>query len=208
MKTSESIKDIATALCECQKELNDVFKGTQGHNYKYASLDKVYDEVRPKMTKYGLSLTHQKSFNRELGCIELVSMLMHTSGEWIEYYGSLPFVSMRQMNDYQASGSGFTYLERYQTSAIFGITSDEDNDAQGEPEKKKMNPPSKASDDEKKQAWNEFKSICANMGVEAMEFVSTQVNIEDRDALYGVVRKWLSDERMLRDQLITYRQGA
>jgi hypothetical protein len=132
MKRSDDITEIAKAMNACQGELKDVFKGTQGYGYKYASLDKVYDEVRPKMTKHGLSLTHQKSFNRENSCIELTSLLMHESGQWIEYHGSLPFASMKQMNDYQASGSGFTYLERYQTSAIFGITSDEDNDAAGE----------------------------------------------------------------------------
>jgi hypothetical protein len=128
MRKSESIKALAKALAECQKELKDVFKGAKGYGYQYATLDTVYDEIRPKSTKHGLSLTHQKSFDREKNIIELHSMLMHESGEWIEYYGSLPFVQMKQMNDYQASGSGFTYLERYQTSAIFGITSDEDND--------------------------------------------------------------------------------
>lgn len=128
MNKSESIAELAKALSQCQSELKDVFKGTKGYGYNYATLDTVYDEIRPKMTKYGLSLTHQKSFNREANVIELNSMLMHESGQWIEYYGSLPFVSMKQMNDYQASGSGFTYLERYQTSAIFGITADEDND--------------------------------------------------------------------------------
>ena len=132
MKRSDKIAAIAKALNECQKELKDVFKGTQGYGYKYASLDKVYDEIRPKMTAHGLALTHEKSFNRADNTIELRSLLVHTSGEWFEYFGSLPFASMKQMNDYQASGSGFTYLERYQTSAIFGITSDEDNDAQGE----------------------------------------------------------------------------
>ena len=132
MKRSENISDLAQALNKCQSELKDVYKASQAYNYKYASLDKVYDEIRPKMVAQGLALTHEKSFNREESTIELVSLLMHTSGEWIEYKGSLPFASMKNMNDYQASGSGFTYLERYQTSAIFGITSDEDKDAQGE----------------------------------------------------------------------------
>ena len=139
MNKSENISDLAQALNKCQSELKDVFKGTQGYGYKYASLDKVYDEIRPKMCLHGLALTHEKSFNRDNNTIELKSLLMHTSGEWIEYFGSLPFASMKQMNDYQASGSGFTYLERYQTSAIFAITSDEDNDAQGEQNKKDSN---------------------------------------------------------------------
>ncbi len=132
MVRSENISDLAQALNKCQSELKDVYKASQAYNYKYASLDKVYTEIRPKMVAQGLALTHEKSFNRAESTIELVSLLMRTSGEWIEYKGSLPFASMKNMNDYQASGSGFTYLERYQTSAIFGITSDEDKDAQGE----------------------------------------------------------------------------
>ncbi len=132
MRRSENISDLAQALNKCQAELKDVYKASQAYNYNYASLDKVYGEIRPKMVAQGLALTHEKSFNRAESTIELVSLLMHTSGEWIEYKGSLPFSSMKNMNDFQTSGSGFTYLERYQTSAIFGITSDEDKDAHGE----------------------------------------------------------------------------
>lgn len=149
MKKSESIAKIAKALSQCQSELKDVFKGTKGYGYNYATLDIVYDEVRPKMTKCGLSLTHAKSYNKEQNIIELYSMLMHESGEWIEYYGSLPFVEMKQMNNYQASGSGFTYLERYQTSAIFGITSDEDNDGT----EKKTTGAKKANTTSTSSAW-------------------------------------------------------
>jgi len=126
MKRSESIKEIATALSKCQTTLNDVYKGAQSYGYKYAPLDAVYDEIRPKMTGCGLSLTHEKSYNKETDCVEVRSLLMHTSGEWLEYFGSLPFTKGK--NNYQDAGSGFTYLERYQTSAIFAITSDEDND--------------------------------------------------------------------------------
>jgi len=138
MKRSENISDLAQALNKCQVELKDVFKGTQAYNYMYATLSEVYDEIRPKMTLHGLALTHEKSFNRLENTIELNSLLMHTSGEWIEYHGSLPFASINKMNDFQASGSGFTYLERYQTSAIFAITSDEDSDAQGEQDTKAL----------------------------------------------------------------------
>ena len=149
MKKSEEISELAKALSETQKDLKDVYKGTAGYGYNYATLDRVYDEVRPKMTANGLSLTHEKSFNREQNTIELRSMLLHTSGQWIEYYGSLPFVAMKQMNDYQASGSGFTYLERYQTSAIFGITSDEDNDGtEKKPTKQSNAKASQSSDDD------------------------------------------------------------
>lgn len=146
MKKSENITEIAKAMNACQTSLKDVFKGTSGYNYNYASLDTVYDEIRPKMVICGLSLSHEKSYNKADNTIELTSLLMHTSGQWIEYYGSLPFVSMKQMNDYQSSGSGFTYLERYQTSAIFGITSDEDNDGTEKKSTSKTTAKAKSSD--------------------------------------------------------------
>jgi hypothetical protein len=131
MRTSSGINEIAKALNEVQKNIKDVFKGASGFNYKYATLDKVYDEIRPAMTKNGLSLTHQKSFDRTQNVITLTSLLMHTGGQYIEYEASLPYAGLKGMNDYQSAGSGFTYLERYQTSAIFAITSDMDNDGAG-----------------------------------------------------------------------------
>jgi len=71
-----------------------------------------------------------------------------------------------------------------------------------------MPPPYKATDEDKKKAWSDFKSICLNMEVEAMEFIESQVDPSDKNAVYGVVRKWLSNEQMLKDQLLTFRQGA
>lgn len=175
MNISENINELAEALSICQSTLRDVFKGTKGYGYNYAPLDKVYDEVRPKMTECGLSLTHQKSFNREASMIELRSMLIHKSGQWIQYYGSLPFAPMKGMNDYQATGSGFTYLERYQTSAIFGITADEDNDAQGEQTKPKATATfkthSNSTDAEKVTYKKQFGTLC-----EAQELPIAGVN--------------------------------
>jgi hypothetical protein len=138
MKTSPEINEIAAALNMLQGEVHDVFKGADGYGYKYATLDKVYDEVRPLMSKHGLSLTHQKEYDRANNQIRLHSMLMHTSGQFIAYEASFPFASLKGMNDYQSAGSGFTYLERYQTSAIFAITSDMDNDAAGAQEAAKI----------------------------------------------------------------------
>jgi len=132
MKRSDSIAAIAKALNETQKEVRDIFKSSQGYGYNYAPLDKVYDEIRPAMTAQGLSLTHEKRYDRETNTIHLTSTLMHESGEWIEYHAALPFAQLRGMNDYQSAGSGFTYLERYQTSAIFAITADEDTYAEGQ----------------------------------------------------------------------------
>ena len=203
MLRSDEINEIAKALSSCQKELKDVYKGTKGYGYNYAPLDKVYDEVRPKMTKHGLSLTHQKSYNADSKTIELHSMLMHESGQWIEYSASLPFVSMKQMNDYQASGSGFTYLERYQTSAIFAITSDEDNDAHGE-QQSYAPPPSKATANEQKILLDEFKNLCDMYRINAKDFIIAKLGenvYADKKLLYKEVRHYMQKQDILQADL-------
>jgi hypothetical protein len=50
---------------------------------------------------------------------------MHTSGEWVEYG---PLSVKPTKNDVQGAGSAITYAKRYALSAIFGITSDQDDD--------------------------------------------------------------------------------
>jgi len=206
MKTSESIKDIATALSSFQSEAKDTFKGKKGYGYNYAPLDEVLKQVRPLMAKNGLSHIQSETF--EQGIVTVNTLLMHLSGEWIETTAQSPYAQMKGMNDYQSIGSGITYLRRYGLSAALGIASDEDIDAHGEQEQQKMNPPSKATESDKKKAWHDFSSICQTMGVEAMDFISSQVDPADKNAVYGVVRKWLSNEQMLKDQLLTFRQGA
>jgi len=206
MKTSESIKEIATALSKFQSEAKDTFKGKKGYGYNYAPLDEVLKQNRALMASNGLSHIQSETF--EQGIVTVSTLLMHISGEWIETTAQSPYAQMKGMNDYQSIGSGITYLRRYGLSAALGIASDEDIDAHGEQEQQKMNPPSKATESDKKKAWHDFSSIYQTMGVEAMDFISSQVDPTDKNAVYGVVRKWLSNEQMLKDQLLTFRQGA
>lgn len=205
MKTSEVIKSIAAALSKFQREVKDTFKGKEGYGYNYAPLDEVLKQVRPLMAENGLS--HMQSQTFEVGVMTVTTRIMHDSGEWIETTAQSPFAQMKGMNDYQSAGSGITYLRRYGLSAALGIASDEDQDAHGEQERAKMPPPSKASDGEKKQAWEQFKGVCENMGVDAMEFIESQVDATDKSAVYGVVRKWLANEQALRDQLLIFKNG-
>ena len=204
MKTSESIKEIATALKNFQEVARNAFKEKSGYNYKYAPIDVILKDNRPLMAKYGLSHIQSQTF--ENGIVIVSTRIMHETGEWIETTAQSPYAQMKGMNDYQSIGSGITYLRRYGLSAALGIASDEDVDAHGEQEAKKMNPPSKASEGEKKQAWGTFSSICQTTGVDAMDFIASEVDPTDKNAVYGVVRKWLGNEQMLRDQLMSFAQ--
>ena len=52
-------------------------------------------------------------------------MLLHESGEFIEYP---PATTKPDKNTPQGVGSALTYMRRYSLSAVFGITSDQDDD--------------------------------------------------------------------------------
>ena len=67
----------------------------------------------------------QWALNDEQGRVGVATLLLHDSGEFIEYD---PVFMNADKNTPQGAGSLITYLKRYTLSAIFGITSDEDDD--------------------------------------------------------------------------------
>lgn len=205
MKTSEKVIEISRALKEFQEVVVNAFKEKTGYNYKYAPLDVILKENRPLMAKYGLSHIQSQTYENGLVCVE--TRIMHESGEWIETTSQSPFAQLKGMNDYQSIGSGITYLRRYSLSAALGIAADEDEDAHGEQEAKKSPPPSKATDTDKKEAWKNFQTICETMGVDAIEFMSSMIDMTDKTAVYAEVRKWLQNEQLLKDQLVSYKNA-
>jgi len=124
MKTSESIKEIATALSKAQSEFEAITKDAANPFFKskYATLDAIIKTVKPTLAKNGLSVT-QGNETTESGII-VTTYLMHSSGEWVESELSMPVVK----NDPQGYGSAITYGRRYAYSAILGVATEEDDD--------------------------------------------------------------------------------
>ena len=207
MRTSESIKEIATALKNFQAVAKNAFKEKSGYNYKYAPIDVILKENRPLMAKFGLSHIQSQSFIE--GIVEITTRLMHESGEWIETSAQSPFTQMKGMNDYQSIGSGITYLRRYSLSAALGIASDEDEDAHGEQEKQAQPSrptASKATEEDKKRLWHEFKDACQTQEVDPVEFLEfTGVDMSDKNKVHNAVNKWLKSGQMFTDQMLTFK---
>lgn len=125
MQKSESIKEIATALSRFQAEVTNP-KNTADNPFfksKYAPLNDVLNLVRPLLTKNGLSILQSPSGDGEK--IIVTTMLMHSSGEWIELD---PLVLRADKVTAQSAGSAITYARRYAVSAILGISSEDDDD--------------------------------------------------------------------------------
>lgn len=126
MNKSESIADLAKALAAFQGEVKQPMKDKANPFFKskYVPLENVVEAVTETASKHGLSFI-QYPMNSE-NKVGVITILMHESGQWIE---SEPIFATPAKQDPQGVGSTITYLKRYSLSAVFGITSDEDDDA-------------------------------------------------------------------------------
>lgn len=125
MRKSESIAELATALSQFQSEVKQPFKDKTNPFFKskYVPLENIVEAITKTSGKHGLSFI-QFPVNEE-NKIGIITLLMHKSGEWIE---TEPIFAHPAKQDAQGAGSVITYLKRYSLSAVFGITSDEDDD--------------------------------------------------------------------------------
>ena len=126
MNRSETIGELAKALAAAQGEFAPVEKKADNPFFrsKYADLPTVVMAASPILSKHGLSVSQWPEISLEQGADLLTTILMHTSGEWIE--ASMPLFLAKQ--DPQGQGSAITYARRYAYSAVVGIVTDVDDD--------------------------------------------------------------------------------
>lgn len=133
MEKSDSIKELATALCAAQKEIESAKKDSVNPFFrsKYADFSSVWETCRVPLTKHGLSVSQLPLHKDNLFGVRTI--LMHTSGEWISEELLLPATKQ----DPQAAGSAITYARRYSLSGIVCLATEEDDDGNkgSEPEK-------------------------------------------------------------------------
>lgn len=156
MNKSESIKELAIALSKAQAEMppaemksvNPFFKS------KYADLGSVIKSASPVLAKHGLSISQMPiSDNGDIG---LTTILMHSSGEWLESTIFMPLGEESGRSAAQSAGSIITYLRRYSFASVLGMYADEDTDGNAPPTQKKSQPAKKA---EPKTNGNIFKAV-------------------------------------------------
>lgn len=125
MNKSESIAELAKALASFHSEVKQPLKDKANPFFKskYVPLENVVEAITDIAPKHGLSFM-QYPVNQDTK-VGIVTILMHSSGEFVE---TDPVFARPAKDDAQATGSVITYLKRYSLSAVFGITSDEDDD--------------------------------------------------------------------------------
>lgn len=140
VRRSPSFAELAKAMNKVQAEIEDPSKsktadaGRRG-TYRYADLPGVLDVVRPEMAKNGLAVVQCPCEYDDAPA--LLTLLLHTSGEWLETTIKLRPVQF----DPQAVGSALTYARRYALLSMFGIAAeDDDGHAASHPHRQQAQP--------------------------------------------------------------------
>lgn len=126
---SPGIGKLIEALAKAHKAFKSVIKDATNPFFKskYADLSNVLEATRDGLSDNGLAVLQLPSYKRESGLVEVVTILAHSSGEWIRCSLEIPMTKQ----DAQAIGSAITYGRRYSCSAILSVASEDDDDGNG-----------------------------------------------------------------------------
>ena len=124
MQMSQEIDKLAEALSKAQGEMKAAKKESNNPFFKtrYADLNDCWDAIRDPLSKNGLSVI--QLIEQKEGVSVLVTMLAHSSGQWIK---SETLILTKEASP-QAYGSAISYSRRYGLCAIVGLTASEDED--------------------------------------------------------------------------------
>ena len=193
MKMSEKIDQIATSLAKAQGAIKSAAMDSLNQHFKnrYANLESVTDAIRTALSTNDISYVQNPQFDIERQMIGLNTMLLHKSGQWLEFdpiwckppRGLVP----------QEVGSALTYLRRYSLSASVGVTQGAEEDDDG-------NMAQASATAAPRPVENPVVSAFANLKI-------TQKNLET--ALGKALAKWTdADHQKLRSVYNKVKQGA
>jgi len=123
MDKSESIKNIAIAMCKAQSEMGGAVKEAKNPFFKsnYADLGSVIKAIKEPFANNGLSYVQFPI--EQGGRIGVETILMHESGEYL----TNSFTVNLSKQDAQQAGSALTYCRRYSLQAVAGIPAEDDD---------------------------------------------------------------------------------
>ncbi len=134
-RSSESTAAIATALAKAQTELSNPEKAMVGtvhdnrsdtpQSFRYASLSSGLDIVRKTLGGQQIAIAQTTDIDQANGMVNLTTILLHTSGEWIS--SDWPVCQLSETS--RRMGAALTYARRYALFTMVGIAGEDDLDA-------------------------------------------------------------------------------
>jgi len=136
-RSSENVAAIATALAKAQIDLSNperAMVGTVYNNrtdspqtFRYASLASGLDIVRKALGGQQIAIAQTTDIDRANGVVNLTTLLLHTSGEWIS--SDWPVCQLSETSAPRRMGAALTYARRYALFTMVGIAGEDDLDA-------------------------------------------------------------------------------
>jgi hypothetical protein len=136
-RSSENVAAIATALAKAQTELSNPEKAMIGtvynartdsqQNFRYASLSSGLDLIRKALGGHQIAIAQTTDIDRASGTVNLITILLHTSGEWIS--SDWPVCQLSETSAPRRMGAALTYARRYALFTMVGIAGEDDLDA-------------------------------------------------------------------------------
>jgi hypothetical protein len=136
-RSSENVAAIATALAKAQTELSNPEKAMIGtvyntrsdspQSFRYASLSSGLDIIRKVLGGQQIAIAQTTDIDRANGTVNLTTVLLHTSGEWIS--SDWPVCQLSETSAPRRMGAALTYARRYALFTMVGIAGEDDLDA-------------------------------------------------------------------------------
>jgi len=137
-RSSETVAAIATALAKAQIELSNpektavglisnVSRGEGERTFRYAPLSAGLELVRRSLGGQQIAVLQTTEIDRPSGTVNLTTVLMHTSGEWIS--SDWPVCQLSETSAPRRMGAALTYARRYALFSMVGIAGEDDLDA-------------------------------------------------------------------------------
>lgn len=182
MNQTEDIKELVTALSKAQGAMKPaIFDKINPHfKSRYASFTSCVEACQKPLAENGLSFMQYCEIVGEK--YQLVTMLAHTSGQWIKSY--FPFNPID--SKIQTLGSTLSYAKRYSLCALLGIVSDDDDDD------------GNAADNLNKNNLQQQKEHHFKISQEKLDFLAfceSRLNDESKDK----IRKWIKNNYKIED---------
>lgn len=123
MNSSDSVKNLSSALVKAQAEMGGAVKDSKNPFFKsnYADLTSVIKAIKEAFANHGLGYVQFPISDAH--SVGVVTRLIHESGEWLEQEFTTPL----QKVDPQSVGALISYYRRFGLQCMAGIPSVDDD---------------------------------------------------------------------------------
>lgn len=203
MTIREKLTKIQTELKAPKSQYNNFGK------YKYRSLEDIMEALKPLLKEVGACLVVEddvKLVGDRFYMVATAKLFDNESDKFIQAQAlARESLSKKGMDDSQITGTASSYARKYCLNGLFAIDDTKDADSMDNSQENRPTA-SKATEQDKKRLWAEFKQACEYQQVDPVDFLNwLGVDMTDKNGTHNAVNKWLKSGQQLTDQLLTYK---